>query len=266
MAKVYENEAAVAALAVGRLARRPVVYHGHTALADELPTYFRRAPVRRIAAAVGRLVDAHVPRRADFCIAVSEELGDVLRRRGVAPDDLACILPAVGPGERPTPTAAPDTPARGLVCYAGNLDGYQNLDFLRRAFGRVRARVPSARLVVLGSVAPPPGLHDPGAGIEVVRAASWDAVRSLLATADVAVSPRAERSGFPMKLLNYMAAAKAVVVSAGSAKAVRHGLNGVVVRDDDAALPVLLLEQDVVHHLIEDGVLDPAVVVLGQRL
>jgi glycosyltransferase involved in cell wall biosynthesis len=37
-----------------------------------------------------------------------------------------------------------------------------------------------------------------------------------------------------MKLLNYMAAGKAVVVSAGSAKAVRHGVNGCVVRAADA--------------------------------
>ena len=49
--------------------------------------------------------------------------------------------------------------------------------------------------------------------------------------ADVALCPRREWSGFPMKLLNYMAAGKAVVVSAGSAKAVRDGVNGCIVRD-----------------------------------
>ena len=38
-----------------------------------------------------------------------------------------------------------------------------------------------------------------------------------------------------MKLLNYMAAGKAVVVSAGSAKAVRHRVNGWVVADGSAA-------------------------------
>jgi spore coat protein SA len=37
-----------------------------------------------------------------------------------------------------------------------------------------------------------------------------------------------------MKLLNYMAAGKAIVVSAGSAKAVRHGTNGWVVADGSA--------------------------------
>jgi glycosyltransferase involved in cell wall biosynthesis len=66
-------------------------------------------------------------------------------------------------------------------------------------------------------------------------ACGFATVRDLIQVADLALCPRREWSGFPMKLLNYMAAAKAVVVSAGSAKAVRHGLNGVVVRDDDAA-------------------------------
>jgi len=59
-------------------------------------------------------------------------------------------------------------------------------------------------------------------------------VRDLLQIADVALCPRREWSGFPMKLLNYMAAGKAVVVSAGSAKAVRHRVNGLVVADGSA--------------------------------
>src|SRR5207249_1201334 len=93
----HNYEAAIAGLVVGRLTGRPVVYHGHNALAEELPTYFRGARARRLARRIGRLLDAHVPRRADFCIAVSEELGDILRRRGVADEGLACIHPTATP-------------------------------------------------------------------------------------------------------------------------------------------------------------------------
>src|SRR5262249_16386982 len=60
----HNYEAAVAGLVIGRLTGRPVVYHGHTALADELPLYFGSALARRAAARVGRLLDASVPRRA----------------------------------------------------------------------------------------------------------------------------------------------------------------------------------------------------------
>src|SRR5437773_92723 len=139
----HNYEAAIASLVVGRATGRPVVYHGHNALAEELPLYFRARLARALAHRLGRLLDAHVPRRADFCIAVTEELGEILRRRGVAARDLTCIAPAA--------------------------------------------------------------------------------------------SPRAERSGFPMKLLNYMAAGKAIVASAGSAKGLRDGVTGRIVPDGDQA-------------------------------
>src|SRR5205823_3940280 len=117
--------------------------------------------------------------------------------------------------------ATPTDSSEGLVCYAGNLDGYQNLGFLLRSFAPVRARVPGALRRAVGP------------GVEIVRAASYDEVRARLDAADVAVSPRAERSGFPMKLLNYMAAGKAIVASAGSAKGLRDGVSGRVVPDGD---------------------------------
>jgi len=229
----HNYEAAIASLVVGWATRRPVVYHGHNALAEELPMYFRSARARRLAHRIGLVADTQVPRRADFCIAVSDELGTLLRGRGVAESHLACISPAATPDE--TGTAATDPTSSGLVCYAGNLDGYQNLEFLLATFARVRARVPDARLVIVTHAAPEctsPALER-AAGVEVVRAGSYDEVRALLDASDVAVCPRAERSGFPMKLLNYMAAGKAIVASAGSAKGLRDGVTGRVVADGD---------------------------------
>ena len=241
----HNYEAAVASLLVGRVTGRPVVYHGHNALAEELPLYFRGASARRLARRIGRLLDSHVPRRADFCIAVTEDLGDMLRRRGVADDGVACIAPAV----TPRAAASPPTPggSSGLVCYAGNLDGYQNLELLLRSFALVRARVPGARLVLVTHAAPDPRLGSPGPGVEVVRAASYDEVRSRFDAADVAVCPRAERSGFPMKLLNYMAAGKPIVASAGSAKGIRDDVTGRIVPDGDEqafAMAIVDLLQD----------------------
>ena len=125
-----------------------------------------------------------------------------------------------------------------LVCYAGNLDGYQNLDVLLQSFARVRAAEPAARLVLLTHAdaaghAAALAARGLGAGVEIVAARSYDEVRARLAEAAVAVSPRRERSGFPMKLLNYMAAGKAIVAAAGSAKGLEDGVTGRVVPDDD---------------------------------
>jgi len=236
----HNYEAAIAGLVVGRATSCPVVYHGHTALAEELPLYFRAWLARRLARRVGLLLDAHVPRRADFCIAVTEELGEMLRRRGVTAGDLACIAPAAAPGAA---AHRPRTDSNGLVCYAGNLDGYQNLGFLLASFARVRARVAAARLVLVTHAAPGALERAVGPGVEIVRAASYDEVRARLDAADVAVSPRTERAGFPMKLLNYMAAGKAIVASAGSAKGLRDGVTGRVVPDgDEAAFAAAVVE------------------------
>lgn len=249
----HNYEAAIAGLLVARITQRPLVYHGHNALAEELPAYFRSRTGRRMAHRVGGLLDAQVPRRADFCIAVSESLGDILRARGVATTGLACIPPAAHPSE--IGRAPESRPASGLVCYAGNLDGYQDLDFLLRSFARVRAEAPAARLVIVTQADPRLeaariarlGMTQ---GVEMVAATSYDEVRTRLAAADVAVCPRRERSGFPMKLLNYMAAGKAIVASAGSAKGLRDGIDGRVVPDGDeqafaAAIVALLRDGDV---------------------
>src|SRR3989442_3022645 len=74
----HNYEAAIASLVVGRATGRPVVYHGHTALAEELPLYFRarlpRGPPHRLR----RPPHAHAPRRAAPPTAATAELGEIL--------------------------------------------------------------------------------------------------------------------------------------------------------------------------------------------
>ncbi len=232
----HNYEAAIAGLIVGYLTGVPLVYHGHTVLAEELPMYFAHPLARRLAARLGAILDAQVPKRAAFCVAVTDELALRLRRAGVRPRDLVCVTP-VGP---PSDLRRQARTGRGLptggVCYAGNLDGYQNLAFLGRAFARVRRVVPEARLVVVTHAAcplAPPWVDAPLAGVELLTARTYDEVHDQLVAADVAVSPRAAGAGFPMKLLNYMAAGKAIVASAGSAKGLSDRVTARVVPDGD---------------------------------
>src|SRR5207248_2908202 len=56
----HNYEAAIAGLVVARLTGRPLVYHGHSALAEELPLYFTRPRARARRAAA----DRHARRRA----------------------------------------------------------------------------------------------------------------------------------------------------------------------------------------------------------
>ncbi len=239
----HNYEAALVGLAASRLTGVPLIYHSHNALAEELPTYFRGRLTRRLAHALGAFVDREVPRRADHCIAICRELVGFLRARGVGAVDV--VAPGGSPEEFP-PRSSEELDAirrrfgigsGPVLLYTGNLDGYQNLELLLASIGRVRGVVPDALLLLATHAAPralPACLAQRRPGVRLVTADDFATVRDLLQIADVALCPRREWSGFPMKLLNYMAAGKAVVVSAGSAKAVRHRVNGLVVADGSA--------------------------------
>jgi 1,2-diacylglycerol 3-alpha-glucosyltransferase len=242
----HNYEAALIGLVARRLTGVPLIYHSHNALAEELPTYYRSRALRRLARVVGALADREVPRRADHCIAICRELVGFLRARGVGEGAIGMIAPGGSPEEFPTCSAADAATIRArfgfgerpVLLYTGNLDGYQNLELLLASVGIVRRTAGDALLVLATHAAPrdlPARLRVLPPGVRIVTAGDFATVRDLIQVADLALCPRREWSGFPMKLLNYMAAGKAVVVSAGSAKAVRHDRDGVVVSDEGPA-------------------------------
>ena len=65
--------------------------------------------------------------------------------------------------------------------------------------------------------------------------ADRDSLPVRLAEASVALMPRVECPGLPQKLLNYMAAGKAIVSFAGSAKLLEHEVTGLIVPNRDIA-------------------------------
>jgi 1,2-diacylglycerol 3-alpha-glucosyltransferase len=228
----------------------PVLYHVHNAMGLELHTYFRSRVGSWAGGVVGRWVDAKLARRADYCILLNDAAVDYFQQRGV--NRFRVIPPGieVEPGE---PGRARRSLGEGpLVVYSGNLDRYQDLDVLLEAFRLVVKARPDARLVFSTNAAPGEcqmRAEDMGLGRQTVFLTPDDfgAVRDLLAAAEVAVCPRQTCLGFPIKLLNYMAAGKAIVASAGSACGLRHLENGWVVDNGDVAgmalAIVTLLEQ-----------------------
>lgn len=240
----HNYEGAIVGLIASRLLGLPLVYHGHNAMAQELPTYFRRRWSKKLAARLGVFLDDNVPRRADHCIAVSRELFEFLRRRGVAAGGASYIspgaeveeFPLVGEEQLGRLRSGFGLEGKRVLLYTGNLDLYQNLGLLSEALRCVLGEFPQA-VLVLATHSAPESLGCPSQlrhAVRVFRTDSFAAIRDLLSVADVALCPRTEWSGFPMKLLNYMAAGKAIVASAGSAKGLRDGYNGLVVADGDA--------------------------------
>ncbi len=221
---VHNYEGPWAGYAVRMMTGVPVLYTAHNLMSDELHLYVEGRASKAAARAVASLLDRTVPRLADRCVTISEGAVPALVARGVPPDRIACLPPAVHAEDLgPEPPSAAASPPR--VVYTGNPDRYQDLGLLFAAMARVRQQRPDARLRVVSGADLAPcqaqaaalGLRD---GAEFVRTASWSEVRAETVGARVAALPRGLCRGAPIKLLNYQGLARPVVACDGSA----HGL------------------------------------------
>ncbi len=202
---------------------RPIVYQAHNAMADELPHYFRG---HRIATRLGAWLDRTFPRRADRVVAPHVALAEYLSACGCTNARLNVLPPAC---DLDWPEPEPPYGDCTRVIYTGNLDAYQNLGFLHRVMARVRERTPDARLVV--ATASKRRVRD----AEVVPTPDFEALRRELVPDAVVVCPRTSWSGYPIKLLNAMAAGKAIVACRSAAYPLDHDVTGLVVDDADEA-------------------------------
>jgi glycosyltransferase involved in cell wall biosynthesis len=119
-----------------------------------------------------------------------------------------------------------------MVLYTGVLDQFQRLDLLLAAMVPVLRQWPRAKLLLLTNI--PNVTHermilDEAArlgiahAVVLIKPSSLEKTRRLIAICDVAVVPRPCAPGFPIKLLNYMAARRPCVLFASSASGISHG-------------------------------------------
>jgi glycosyltransferase involved in cell wall biosynthesis len=216
----------------------PVIYDAHTLLATELP-FYSLGVGKRAKRLAGRLLDKHLPGRADHVVAVTDTIRDRLVGMGAVPPERISV---VGNGvEASLFDHAPsirDAKTRTMV-FAGNLAAYQGIDDLLEAFRIVRSRQPNVRLLMVTES--PFDSYEPLAHslnirehIDVV-AAPFEQLPGYLLGADVAVNPRSDGEGLPQKLMNYMAAARPIVSFEGSAAHLRHGETALLVPNRDTA-------------------------------
>jgi glycosyltransferase involved in cell wall biosynthesis len=220
----HNAEAALLALALRGRLRLPVVYVAHTLWAEEAGAW---APLPGIGL-LGAALDRALARAADGVLALTESA-----RRTLAPLARGPVA-LVPPGHTPEPPPAPADVAAaclrhglapdGFALYAGNLDRYQDLDVLDAA----AAREPGLPLVAV--------THDARAArfrrLRVIAAGSVEEARRLTAGAAVALLPRRRAGGFPIKLLHYLAAGRAIVLRESLAGTLVHGESAWLVADD----------------------------------
>jgi glycosyltransferase involved in cell wall biosynthesis len=214
-------------------------------MSPELHTYFDSRLGQWAGRVVGCWVDRHLPRRADCCIALSTEAASALRGLDVSVENIHQVPPGieldVDSGEQIQSAALRAHYGLGagpLVLYAGNLDRYQDIDLLLQVFRQVAASRPDARMVLAShSESNPYRALAANMGMEqrthFITLMNLKELVALLRISDVVVSPRTVCFGFPIKLLNYMAAGKPIVASAGSAQGIHHRENGWVVPNGD---------------------------------
>lgn len=224
----HNAEAALVALAARRRTGVPVVYVAHTLLGVELSSY-PPAGARRLADGLGARLDAAIARRADAIVALSSAAASRLGTHARGPVAL------VPPGLVAEPAPAAREVARAcaghaltpgcFVLYAGNLDAYQEVG----ALAAVARRIAPVPLVVAthdrARAAPPP--------LRVARVASAAEARLLTHGAAVCVLTRRRVGGFPIKLLNYLEAARAVVARADVAEGLVHQESGWLIAPDE---------------------------------
>ncbi len=214
----HNYEALLVSLLAGQ---RPIMYHAHNAMSDELPYYFRYKP---LAERVGRWLDRRFPRKADRILVPHMRLAGHLIVRGCDHTKVAIVPPPVSAEQFQPCVAGNELPP---VLYTGNLDAYQNLGLLFAAMERVRKVHPKTRLLV----ATAEKAEIPGA--ELVATPGFDALQQVLAEDSVLAVPRVSWSGYPIKLLNAMAAGKAIVACRSAAYPLTHEETGLIVPDDD---------------------------------
>jgi len=134
-----------------------------------------------------------------------------------------------------------------VVMWVGGFYPWHDLDLLLESFARVLQRRPDARLVLVGdgqtrpSVAQMVTKNGLRHAVIMTGAIAHTEVPEMLSIADVAVVPSAPvtaglgGTGTPLKLFEYMAAAKAIVATAvnEAAEVIQDGYNGLLVEAGD---------------------------------
>lgn len=226
--------------------RRPMIYNAVNTMADELPSYDFIRP-RALAVALGKFLDTVVPRTGDLITAVSDTLRQWLLERGIDRRKVIVVPAGVhldmflhGDGARVRRRHGLEQAP--LVMYTGAIEEFQRIDYLLRAMQGVVRALPAARLMIVGNVFNPAqkdkyltlaaelGIAEQVLFVDAVPLAE---LADHLDAADVAVVPRPECPGHPVKLLNYMAAGRAIVSFRGGAKGLYHLHNGSLVEDHD---------------------------------
>ena len=229
-----------------RLSRVPLVYDMQSSIPDQVRAlrFWRTRPMQRVL----RWLEGWLVRRADYVVA-SAGLRQRVQALGRAAPHREWHFPAGSTLAQAKPDACEradrcDLIRRQLeilgsaqvVVYSGNFEPYQGVPLLLAALPLVLRAAPHSVLVLVGAAdqhqieatyaALAPSLRE---HLRIVARQPRDQVERFLLAADVLVSPRISGDNAPLKIFDYLSAARPIVATDVTA-------HRAVLQDDEALL------------------------------
>jgi hypothetical protein len=109
----------------------------------------------------------------------------------------------------------------GFVLYAGNLDGYQDLDLLAEAAARLPEEMGPV-IVATRDAGESERSRSKWRSLRFIEAQRFEQIRALSFAAHTLVVTRRRPRGFPVKLLNYMETGRSIIAFERVAAGLEH--------------------------------------------
>ncbi len=232
----HHYEGLLATLPARVLTRIPVVFDSHTLLEGELPFYDLHLG-RNLKRNVGLWLDRNMPRLAHHVIAVSESICKWYIEQAKLPPQKLSLIPNGVEVEHFSRAQGDGGHAGIILGFSGNSAEYQGVEHMLRALHQLSLRNDNLSLRLYSSddfsaydvLIEKLGIRHL---IEIIPT-DFVSLPEHLAEADILLNPRWGGDGYPLKLLNYMAAGKAIVSFRGTAHDLKHMETGWVVEKPD---------------------------------
>lgn len=204
----------------------PLVYHAHTLMGHELPSYFNSKLMRFLSALSGGWLDRFLPPFASHTIAISPFLMKFLVSRGLNERKISYIPPSVDFSSGRVNNGKVNKDDADFV-YMGNLDAYQGIDEMLFYFSRLLKLVPSLKLKIVSASdfsSVKSFVKEFSIGDSVLMVPHGDFSHALIeaSSAQIALVPRKIPGGFPIKLLNYLLMSIPVMATPPGAVELKH--------------------------------------------
>ncbi|MBL8077995.1 MAG: glycosyltransferase family 4 protein [Anaerolineales bacterium] len=253
----HHFEGLLASLPPARLLKIPLVFDVHTLLSTELQSYAMGIPVNMLER-IGDFIDHWLPTHADHIVAVTNSIRKrLINEINISPHKVTTVYGGVESDHFNSDVVSESILQKKTVSisktliYTGNLASYQGIDLMLHAFRKVLNHRPDTLLkIVTGFSIQPYADLISRLGIQknlIIENSDYFQLPRQLHSACIALNPRIECDGLPLKLLNYMATGRAIVSFEGSAEVLENEVTGLIVPNhniDSFALAILRFLED----------------------